>query len=108
MFLIAWLVIILIVSVLPLSGPDIGMPIDKIEHFILYGVTSIFLFRHFKTGTTRKRAAYKAIVFSAAYGFAMECLQYFIPQRSFSPEDAVANTAGALLFCTVYMKLRKH
>lgn len=33
----------------------------------------------------------------AAYGIAIECIQFFIPSRSFSALDIVANTVGLLL-----------
>lgn len=89
---------------MPISQPKTNLPIDKIEHSILYGLTAIFLFRHLVNKTTRIRALYTSIIIASAYGAAMEFLQYLIPQRGFSIGDMAANTSGAFIFCIVYAK----
>ena len=99
-----WFSFILIVSVMPVSGPKTDLPTDKIVHFVLYGMTSIFLFRYFQKKAMVERAFYASVGFASMYGAAMEVLQYFLPYRSFSLLDMAANTLGAFSGCVLYMK----
>jgi len=102
-----WFFMVLVLSVVPASGPKTDLPLDKIVHFVLYGLTSILLFRHFMRKTDRRKAFYKAVVLASIYGAAMEVVQYFLPYRSFSLGDMAANAAGAFLACLVYIKVRQ-
>ena len=105
-FLILWFGFVLIISVIPVSGPETDLPADKIVHFIFYGMTSIFLFRYFVKKATFNRAFYTSVALASIYGAAMEVVQYFVPYRSFSLGDMTANTLGALLGCVLYMKVK--
>lgn len=107
MFLIIWLILILIFSVIPVSGPQIDLPTDKIVHGILYGVTAIFFFRYLISRTSKIRAIYLSIIIASAYGVSMEFIQYFMPHRSFSFGDIMANTSGAFVFCIIYASRRR-
>jgi VanZ family protein len=102
-----WFFTVLVLSVIPVSGPEIDLPLDKIVHFVLYGLTSILLFRHFIRKTDSRSAFYKAIALASIYGAAMEVVQYFLPYRSFSLGDMAANAAGAFLACLTYKKLQR-
>jgi len=42
-----------------------------------------------------------------AYGIAIECLQYFVPTRTFSLWDMLANGAGLFVYGTVFFRLLK-
>jgi VanZ family protein len=103
-FLGIWFFLVLVVSVLPASGPKTGFQLDKIAHFVLYGVTSVLLFRYLARKTNSRNAFYKAVALASIYGAAMEVMQYFLPYRSFSIGDMAANTAGAFLVCLIYKK----
>jgi VanZ family protein len=103
-FLILWFGFILIVSVMPVSGPKTDLPADKIAHFVFYGITSIFLFRHFVKKAIAVRAFFMSVILASTYGAAMEVVQHFLPYRSFSLEDMVANILGAFSGCLLYMK----
>ena len=103
-FLTLWFGFILIISVMPVSGPKTDLPTDKIVHFVLYGMTSIFLFRYFIKKATPGRVFFTAVALASVYGAAMEVLQYFLPYRSFSLADMAANTLGAFSGCALYMK----
>ena len=105
--LILWFGFILIVSVMPVSGPKTDLPADKIVHFVFYGMTSILLFRHFIKKAPLNRAFYTSVALASIYGAAMEVVQYFIPYRSFSLGDMAANTLGAFAGCALYMKWRR-
>jgi VanZ family protein len=104
-FLGLWFFLLLVVSVMPVSGPDTDLPADKIVHFLLYGLTSILLFRYLTKKTNGSGAFYKAVAISSIYGAAMEVVQYFLPYRSFSIGDIAANAAGAFLVCLIYKKV---
>ncbi len=102
--LVIWFILILIVSVMPVTVPKTYLPADKIAHFVMYGLTSIFVFRFFAQKTTHKRAFYTSVALASMYGAMMEVVQHFLPNRSFSFGDMAANTFGAFLGCVLYMK----
>jgi VanZ family protein len=103
MFLIVWMVLIFILSVIPVSGPETDMPVDKVEHFIIYGVTAVFFYRYLRPKTIKAKAGFESVLIAAAYGAAIEVVQYFLPYRSFSMADMAANTLGAVVFCMIYI-----
>ncbi len=99
-----WLVIVLILSVIPVPGIGIlsSLPIDKIVHFVLYGVTAIMLYRILRTRYSAHRGVLFSIGVSAFHGALLEGVQFFIPYRSFSAADMAANTLGAAVFAGFY------
>lgn len=108
MLVAAWLLFIFVISVVPVPGPRTSLPLDKVVHAVLYGMTAILLFRWFML---RKMAVPKAFMlaflFSSAYGLAIEIVQYFMPYRQFSAGDVLANSAGAFFFSLAYAGWRK-
>jgi len=80
------------------SNPVPGMPAkyDKIGHFFLYLITSSLFYIAFKRKFSR--VLLYAVLFSVLYGTLMELLQMLVPERSFSFEDIIANTFGAIGF----------
>ena len=103
-FMGIWLLLILVASVMPASGPKTELPADKLVHVFMYGLTSIVLFRFIAQKTTVRRAFFMAVAIASLYGMAMEVAQYFVPYRSFSFGDMAANAAGAFLGCLLYVK----
>ena len=103
--LILWYIFVLIGSVIPVSGPNTDLPenADKVVHFVMYGISAILLFRMFVKKTTILRAFYLSVAIAALYGATLEMVQYFLPYRSFSFGDMVANTAGAFSGSALYM-----
>jgi VanZ family protein len=89
---------------MPVSGPKTDLPADKLVHFVLYGMTSVFLFRYSINKATPIRTFYSSVALASMYGAAMEVLQYFLPYRSFSLGDIAANTLGAFSGCLLYLK----
>ena len=75
---------------------------DKIVHFVLYGVTAVMLYRILRARYSAKRSVLYSISASAFYGALLECVQFFLPYRSFSMADMAANTLGAAVFAGVY------
>lgn len=107
MFLLIWFAIIFVLSVMPVLGPHTDYSGDTAGHFILYGLTAIFLFRRFIEKMAVTRAVSASILIASAYGFAMEVLQYSLPYRTFSMKDIAANVSGSLIFCVFYSKWKR-
>ena len=103
MLLILWLVLVFTLSVIPVSGPKTDMPVDKVVHFIMYGLTAVFFFRYLRPKTGKAKAGFESVAIASAYGAAIEVVQYFLPYRSFSLGDMAANTLGAFAFCIIYI-----
>jgi VanZ family protein len=98
----------MIASVVPVSTPQTGFSgSDKLVHAVIYGITSIFVYRRCSRLTIPARAFYLSFALSAVYGAAMELIQYFLPYRSFSLGDITANTVGAFCGSILYMKGKK-
>lgn len=99
---IAWLLIILLSSIVPVREPQTDLQLDKIVHFIVYGITAIVFFRVLKLKVSLTRSAVFSIIFASLFGLAMELLQALLPWREFSFLDEAANVSGALFFSTIY------
>ena len=67
---------------------------DKVGHFIAYFTLMFLMGLGF---WNKKSELLIAFVLSAIYGALMEIGQYFVPGRSFSFLDMLANASGALL-----------
>lgn len=65
---------------------------DKIGHIIVFFFLALLMFK----GTRLRRRTQMLILLS--YGISVECIQHFIPYRSGSFDDVVADAAGFLLF----------
>ncbi len=100
--LIIWLFIILLSSVFPFAPTESGLPLDKIMHFVIYGITSTMFFKVLNHKLSANKALLLAIILSSAYGFFIEILQSYLPWRNFSLGDQVANTLGALIIGVIY------
>lgn len=105
-FLIIWLITIFIASVISISVPKTVHNADKVVHFVLYGLTSIFFYRYFIKASSINKSILLSILCASAYGGALELLQHFLPRRTFSFGDMAANAAGAVLGCLVYATIR--
>lgn len=76
-------------------GPD-GLPLDKLAHFTAYGVLAALSLR--ATLTPRRLATVLVVlVCVSVLGAVDEWHQRFIPGRSMSFADWIADTAGATL-----------
>lgn len=99
---IIWLLIILFFSVVPVQGLQAGHPIDKIAHFVIYGITSIIFFRIFRKRMSLVKTTAYSVSFASLYGLAIELIQHVLPWREFSLLDEVSNFCGALVFGIIY------
>ena len=87
-----YLVALIIVSLVPLSGVQSPGNTDKIAHFVAYAVLGVLAY--FTAGSFRKRVY--LFISVIALGIVLESVQYLIPGRSFSYYDMAANMAGAV------------
>ncbi len=99
---IIWLLIILFLTIIPAEGPQVDLPLDKMVHFVMYGITAIVFFRVLRPKKSLTLTIILSIGLASFYGFAMEVLQLALPWRQFSFSDEVANIGGALFFGVIY------
>lgn len=95
------------------SGDTLYLPpipgMDKLCHMAIYGMLAIALL--WSLGRERQvslvRVALKTVLFCLLYGISDEFHQSFVPQRSVSGLDLLADLAGAMVVCAVWMNSRK-
>jgi VanZ family protein len=80
--------------------PDIGHHVDKLYHFILYGIFTLLAFRISKT----KTFFYIICIGIVAYSGLMEIGQSLVPNRSMSLYDLIANSIGVILMSIIATK----
>lgn len=87
--------------------PDVGQPegSDKLAHFILYYFFAAAVFWAACPSTTRGKAAVIAFAAAAAYGATDEIHQWFVPGRTMSLYDWIADAAGAAAWAAVIAAL---
>lgn len=90
--LVLLLLAIAYLSLTPTTTISVGN--DKIGHFIAYGVLMI----NIGLVTLPKMKSFRiGIIFAICYGMLMEIGQYFVPGRTFSFYDMIANVSGVTL-----------
>lgn len=97
---LAWLVAILVVSSLPLRGPELPLAhLDKLAHLAEYGVLAVLALVGLDPGSTRGLflRTLAAVPIMALVAAADELHQRWIPGRSGDPLDLGADVLGILL-----------
>ena len=77
---------------------------DKILHFVAYGVMGILFYRAYQTLRIRNQLqllVFLSIVSASLYGVSDEIHQYFVPDRHAAFSDVIADILGAV--CGVYL-----
>lgn len=77
---------------------------DYTGHFIGYAILGVLLLRGFAGAAWRgvtSRAGWLAVAVSSAYGVTDEVHQLFVPGRSATVEDWIADTLGAIAGVTL-------
>ena len=94
---------ILYLSTIPVDGPLPGHLSDKFYHVLAFFLLAV-----------QADYAYPATGFTAAkylplflYGVLIEIIQYFIPYRSFSPADMLADALGLALYAVIALVLHR-
>ena len=116
-FILYWLPIIVyclaifIQSSLPASESLPGFwQADKLLHAAAYALLGFMFYRAFLTTQVPKTALFLIMISalsSTAYGISDEVHQYFVPSRTFSFADMLANTLGSLIGAVVATVLFK-
>ena len=90
--LLVYVLLVILVSLMPSSGIS-TWHFDKIGHFFAYGVMAILVLLSFEGNFTQIAALLGAV----GLGALLEWGQSFIPGRSMSLIDGIANTLGVLI-----------
>ncbi len=90
------MVIVLILSLIPMTGPASVSGQDKLHHFIAYAFLCWLAIRSYRDRFSIASIGIALVVL----GLAVEVAQYFTDYRYAEFADAVANTAGILLVVT--------
>jgi VanZ family protein len=97
-FWILWAIVVLVLTLMPGEAiPNVPIfGIDKLVHFFIFGTLNLLMLIAFKKQETKE---YLKICFfsSIGYGILIEFIQPFVPGRTFSIYDMIANTIGVIL-----------
>jgi VanZ family protein len=110
---ILWSLIVLVLTLIPGSAiPDVRIfQVDKLVHFFIFGVLMIFCSYALKKTADRKGIPLNPLlisgIYSVCFGVMIEFIQRFVPGRSFSIADMLANTIGVGLGYLVFVWLKK-
>lgn len=95
-------------------GDRLALPffpgIDKIAHMMVYGIlagTAFFAFSAHQKNTRPQRVMVLTVVFCLFYGISDEFHQSFVPGRSASVFDVLADGGGAVMACYFWARWRK-
>ncbi|WP_440988895.1 VanZ family protein [Haloarchaeobius baliensis] len=99
---IAWALVVLVASLVdppgaatPTTGPFGVLPADKWQHGLAYAVLGGLVARALDRATVQ--AALLAVGLAVAVGFGVELCQSFVPWRTASAVDGLANAVGAVV-----------
>lgn len=94
-------------------GDSLHLPplpgIDKLAHFLAYGVlaaATLFVFTEQWKGRRSGLVIFATTVFCLLYGISDEFHQSFVPGRAPSLVDILADSAGAVLACLLWLRMR--
>jgi len=102
---LAWMSMIFYLSSqsrLPVEMPAWVPFVDKLAHALVFGILGWLFLRARLEGkweAVTGRVAGLAVLYTALYGLADEFHQIFVPGRSPSVFDLLADTLGAAVFC---------
>ena len=85
-----------------IAAPDVGLSLDKVAHFAVFGALATSLIRLPIFADKVGKGFWIALVISAGFGILDEAHQATTPGRSVEVADAVADTLGALTAVTLY------
>lgn len=89
---IAYVLFVIVLSLVPLPSTGTAVYQDKIAHFLMYGIMGFLAYISVPSEGRRKYL----LVFIVLLGAALELIQVYIPGRSASYIDLVANTGGVV------------
>ncbi|MBU4326241.1 MAG: VanZ family protein [Proteobacteria bacterium] len=95
------------------SGNTLRLPslpgVDKICHIAIYGLLAMAVLWYFNSEKQLSliKVALKTVFFCLVYAMSDEFHQSFIPQRSVSGLDLLADLMGAIVVCVIWLNSRK-
>lgn len=96
------------------TGDDLNLPmlpgLDKAAHLAVYGLlaaATLFAFNPVSRQKNSRRVVGITLFFCLCFGISDEFHQYFIPGRSVSGLDLLADCLGAVLVCLLWQLARK-
>lgn len=96
------------------TGDDLYLPLlpglDKVAHLAVYGLlaaVTLFAFSPAERQRNSRRVVGITLLFCTCYGISDEFHQYFIPGRSVSGFDLLADCLGAVLVCLLWRWSKK-
>lgn len=108
---LAWAALVFLGGALPSppSPPDLGFPVDKLQHAVAFGVLTFLADRalRYELPTVPLRLLpWLGALASIALGGALELFQLVVPERSAELMDLAADAAGALFAALVMRRIR--
>ncbi len=111
---IIWFIIVLILICLPGKVfPKVKpwfeeLDFDKIIHITMFGILNLLfvspLFKSDLNLSNKKKSILFITLFFIGWGFITECIQLFVPKRSFDLLDWLADSIGILIVYWFYSK----
>jgi len=102
-----WLIILLVINVIPLGNdinkiihkPVFKFRLDYLIHFISFLIFIPLCFIDIKRGGPifSKKTVLKYLLIVGGSAILFECIQYFLPYRTFNPMDLISNLTGAII-----------
>lgn len=107
-----WAAAILVVSVIPSEElPDLNMwEPDKVFHALFYAIMTGLVFLLLKPRLphqTSLNVVMKAALLCILYGFCIECIQLWLPTRSFDIFDVLADSLGCIVAVAAVLVISK-
>lgn len=90
------------VSVLATPDIEIDLPLDKVAHFLVFGLLATAIIRIPYIHSKKWRGALITIAIVALYAAADEYHQSFTPGRQVEFDDWIADVLGAILATSLY------
>jgi VanZ family protein len=84
--------------------------IDKVIHFIVYGILAILINRACRKSQKIfifQKAYFISALFSILYGFSDEFHQFYVPGRQTSEWDFIADALGAIVAIVIILQYRR-
>lgn len=110
---LTWATIVLVLTLIPGKAiPDVPVfGIDKTVHFFLFGLLMfLMLIESHRQKVFRNTGGYfilLAYTLCISYGIFIELIQNFIPGRSSSVYDAIANSIGVCIGHVIFLLISK-
>ncbi len=102
-----WLIIVLATNIIPLGNdihqiihkPVFKFRLDYLIHFISFLIFIPLCFIDIKRGGSffSKKPVLKYLLIVGGSAILIECIQYFLPYRTFNPMDLISNLTGAII-----------